>query len=86
MAFKDLLNTVKSETSDAIEVTKLKSKISKEKTNIKDNYKKIGEYIYKNCKEQFADSDELANYFNSIDESKKEIEIANGEISKIKTV
>ena len=35
MAFKDFVKTVKSEAGDAVEVTKLKAKISKEKANIK---------------------------------------------------
>ena len=38
MAFKDFVKTVKSEAGDAVEVTKLKAKISKEKANIKETY------------------------------------------------
>ena len=40
MAFKEFLSTVKNEASDAVEVTKIKSKISKEKTLIKPANKK----------------------------------------------
>ena len=46
MAFKDFVKTVKSEAGDAVEVTKLKAKISKEKANIKETYEAIGEIFY----------------------------------------
>ena len=41
MAFKDFVKTVRSEAGDAVEVTKLKAKISKEKSNIKDTYESV---------------------------------------------
>ena len=40
MDFKKIINTVKSEANDAVEVTKLRSKISKERTSVKENYQK----------------------------------------------
>ena len=51
MAFKDFVKTVKSEAGDAVEVTKLKAKISKEKANIKETYEAIGEIFYNKVKE-----------------------------------
>ena len=51
MAFKDFVKTVKSEAGDAVEVTKLKAKISKEKANIKETYEAIGEIFYNKVKD-----------------------------------
>lgn len=84
MAFKDLLHTVKSEAGDAVEVTKIKTKISKERTNVKDSYQKIGEYIYVNMKDQMMDTPELAELLKSIDDSLAAIDDYNNQINKIK--
>ncbi len=84
MAFNDFLKTVKNETGDAIEITKLKAKKSKEKTNIKENYEKIGEIIYKKYKETGVCDSELTEFMTSIDESRKNIATYNDEIAKLK--
>lgn len=84
MAFKDFMHTVKSETQDAVEVTKLKTKISKERTSIKDNYQKIGEYIYVNMKDELNANPELAKSFAEIDASFAKMDSLNNEINKIK--
>ena len=84
MAFKDFMHTVKSEAGDAVEVTKIKTKISKERTNVKDNYQKIGEYVYVNLKDSMSDTPELAECFASIDASLAAIDDYNNQINKIK--
>lgn len=84
MAFKDVVNTVKSETKDAIDVTKLRSKVSKERASIKENYKKIGEYIFKNMRDELSDNEELEKSFASIEESFTRMEDYNSEINKIR--
>ncbi|MBE5943824.1 MAG: hypothetical protein E7258_02780 [Lachnospiraceae bacterium] len=84
MAFSDIIKTVKNETSDAIEVTKLKAKISKEKTNIKDAYEEIGEFIYNKYKTTNTADSEIMDKLQKIDEAKAKIDDYNLEISKVK--
>jgi hypothetical protein len=83
MGFKDFMNTVKSETGDAVEVTKLKSQISKERTSIKDNYQKIGEIIY-NRYSAGCDDAEIAPIIDEITNAKSRIQQSNAEIDRIK--
>jgi predicted nucleic acid-binding Zn-ribbon protein len=83
MGFKDLMNTVKSEAGDAVDVTKLKGQISKERTGIKDNYQKIGEIIY-NRYADGCDDAELADMIKEITEAKERIRKNNEEIDRIK--
>lgn len=86
MAFKDFMQSVKNEAGDAVEVTKQKAKISKEKTNIKNNYEEIGKYIYEQyLKTSQADS-AIMQYINAVTESKKIIDDCNAEIEKVKSV
>lgn len=84
MAFSDFVKSVKNETGDAIEITKLKSKISKEKTNIKDCYEKIGELVYEKYAAQGVADEGLMEYLRKIDTSRAAINGFNQEISKIK--
>lgn len=84
MGFKDILATVKNEANDAVEVTKRKTQISKEKTNIKTNYEKLGEKIYEQYKDGEAPED-IAEAIAAIKESKEKIETLNQEIEHIKT-
>ncbi len=84
MAFSDFVKSVKNETGDAIEITKLKSKISKEKTNIKDCYEKIGELVYEKYKAQGSAEDSLMDCLRKIDSSRAAIDGYNKEISRIK--
>ncbi len=88
MAFKDKLTsvvkTVGDKTSDTIEITKFKTKISQQKSAIKENYEKIGEYIYKQYKENGYSNDELLAQFQEIDESKRLIQDYENEIKRVK--
>lgn len=84
MAFKDFVKTVKSETGDAIEVTKLKAKISKEKSDIKDNYEKIGEFIYNRYKSCGEADDGIMSLISEIDAAKGRIDGYNQEIARVK--
>ncbi|MBQ8412283.1 MAG: hypothetical protein IJX12_01555 [Lachnospiraceae bacterium] len=86
MAFSDFIKTVKNETGDAIEITKLKAKISKEKTNIKDNYEKIGEYVYKQYAKTKTGDEGIMEFLKNIDASREAISGYNEEISKVKNV
>lgn len=84
MAFKDFMKTVKSETEDAIEITKLRSKTSKEKSNIKDNYEKIGKYIAENRESMGELPQEILDCLTAIDASKEAITANNNSINDIK--
>ena len=70
MAFKDFVKTVKSEAGDAVEVTKLKAKISKEKANIKETYEAIGEIFYNKVKEGAQMDPEFSPLVEKIDAAK----------------
>lgn len=83
MGFKDIMKTVKNEAGDAVEVTKLKAKISKEKTTIKDTYQKIGELVYNRYQNGGADA-ELDAMIAEINDAKKRISACNEEIDKVK--
>ena len=83
MDFKKIINTVKSEANDAVEVTKLRSKISKERTSVKENYQKIGELIYEKYKDGGAD-EELADIIEEIKASREKIKGYNDDINKLK--
>lgn len=84
MAFKDFMKTVKSETEDAIEITKLRSKISKEKSNIKDKYEEIGKFVDENRESLGELPQEVLDYLAAIDASKAVIKENNEEINKVK--
>ena len=84
MAFKDILDTAKNETKDAVAITKQKAKISKERSAIKANYEKIGEYVYKNARALLADTPEMENLMVEIDKSFDIIRDCNEEIDRIK--
>ncbi len=84
MDFKKLVNSVKNEASDAMEITKLKSKIGKEKTEIKENYQSIGEKMYISYKESGVAPAEFMEIMGNIDDSRTKITQYNAEIEKIK--
>ena len=84
MAFKDFVKTVKSEAGDAVEVTKLKAKISKEKANIKETYEAIGEIFYNKVKEGTQMDPEFAPLVEKIDVAKESIKNCNDEIDHVK--
>ncbi len=83
MGFKDIMKTVKNEAGDAVEVTKLKAKISKEKTTIKDTYQKIGELVYNRYRNGGADA-EIDAMIAEINAAKSRIDSFNDEINKVK--
>ncbi len=88
MAFKESLQSfckmVGDKTQETVQVTKLKSKISTEKSNIKTNYEEIGRYMYKKYKEEGEASTDLVCFFESIDSSKAKIEEYDLEIKRVK--
>ncbi len=83
MDFKKIVDVVKSEASDAVEVTKLRSKISKERSSVKSNYQKIGELIYEKYKDGGAEED-VAAIIDEIRASREKIKGYNDEINKFK--
>ncbi len=83
MDFKKIVDVVKSEASDAVEVTKLRSKISKERSSVKANYQKIGELIYEKYKDGGAEED-VAAIIDEIRASREKIKGYNDEINKFK--
>lgn len=85
MGFKDIMKTVKSEAGDAVEVTKLKAKISKEKSGIKENYEKIGKIIYNRYSSGGADA-EIEALITEINAARDRIQEHNQEINKVKMV
>lgn len=84
MAFKDFVKTVKNEAGDAVEITKMKAKISKEKTAIKDAYEELGEFVYNQVKEGKISAPEYTAYVEKIDAAKQNIKQLNEEIDHVK--
>ncbi len=84
MAFKDFVKTVRTEAGDAVEVTKLKAKISKEKANIKETYEAIGEIFYNKVKEGAQMDPEFGPLVEKIDSAKETIKNCNDEIDHVK--
>ena len=89
MAFLDKLSGVAKNLGDkageAIETTKLNSKISSEKSAIEGVYKKIGEYYYQQYKSGVVLPEEAAVFCTEIDGHNTAIEEAKAEIDRIKT-
>lgn len=84
MAFKDFVEGAKKETKSMVDVTKQKAKISKCKSDIKDNYEKIGEYIYKNARALLADVPKMEDIMVENDKLFDEITQCEDEIARIK--
>lgn len=84
MSLKDFMNTVKNEAGEAVEITKLKTKISKEKANIKSNYEKIGEIVFKRYADTECDDAQLAEFVAGIKASKEMITNYTAEIDRVK--
>ena len=84
MGFSDFMKNVKNETGDAIEVTKLKAKISKEKTAIKDAYGEIGEMLYKKYKQTGEIPAGCEEFMTKIDACRASIHGYNQQIDAIK--
>ena len=88
MAFFDKLNdiarTVSDMTSEALETTKMSSKINSEKSSVSELQKKIGEYYYNKYAEGQSVDEEILPLFTEIDEHLKIISDAQAEIERIK--
>lgn len=84
MAFKDFVKTVKSEAGDAVEITKLKAKVSKEKADVKDAYEELGELFYNKAKEGEPVPPEYEALIAKIDAAKENIRQYNEEIDHVK--
>ena len=72
-------------TTDAIETTKLNSKINGEKNAIAECMRKIGEHYYTKYQSGEAIDPALAELFTAIDGHNQNITAAQGEIERIKT-
>ena len=76
MDFKQFVKNVKNEASDAVEITKLKAKISSEKTSVKEMYE-----TYLKTKEA---PEEFAEQMAKVDAARAKIAEYNAEIDKVK--
>lgn len=89
MAFRDkfeaFAKTAYDKTGEAVEYTKLNAKILSEKSDIKDDYKKLGEYIYNSYKNGTALDDTALSYCRSIDDHNRIIEKAQKELNRSKS-
>ncbi|MDR1117565.1 MAG: zinc ribbon domain-containing protein [Oscillospiraceae bacterium] len=81
----DLAKNLGDKTQDAIETTKLNSKINGEKNAAAECMRKIGEYYYGRYKEDGQADPELAELYAAIDGHNQTIADAQGEIDRIKS-
>jgi len=88
MAFFDKLNNlaknVGDKANDAIEMTKLNSKINSEKSAITEDYKKIGEFYYEKYSNEHAFDTEVADFLSSIDAHKAAISEVEAQLKSLK--
>ncbi len=84
MDFKQFVKNVKNEASDAVEVTKIKAKISKEKTSVKDTFEEIGKLMYETYRKSGVMPEEYKEQITKIDESRAKIAEYNADIDKVK--
>lgn len=84
MDFKQFMKNVKNEASDAVEVTKLKAKISKEKTTVKDTFEEIGKLMYETYRKSGVMPEEYKAQMEKIDASRTKINELNAEIDNVK--
>lgn len=88
MAFLDKLNNlaknVGEKTNDAIETTRMNSKISSEKSKIAEQYKKIGEYYYNKHAQGETLDVEVAEFCTAVDASNQVIKENEEAIQKLK--
>ncbi|MBO5390149.1 MAG: hypothetical protein IJZ96_03115 [Lachnospiraceae bacterium] len=84
MDFKQFMKNVKNEASDAVEVTKLKAKISKEKTTVKDTFEEIGKLMYETYRKSGVMPEEYKTQMEKIDASRAKINELNAEIDNVK--
>lgn len=86
MAFEDVVRSVKNEAANAVDITKQKMKISKEKASIRAKYEEIGKYYYKKYEETSEADEGVISLINDISASKQIINDCNLEIDRIKSV
>lgn len=84
MDFKQFMKNVKNEASDAVEVTKIKAKISKEKSNVKDTFEEIGKKMYETYRKTGVMPEEYQEQIVKIDEARAKINEYNAEIDSVK--
>lgn len=84
MDFKQFVKNVKNEASDAVEVTKLKAKISKEKTSVKDTFEEIGKLMYETYRKSGVMPEEYKAQMEKIDASRAKINELNAQIDNVK--
>lgn len=84
MDFKQFVKNVKNEASDAVEVTKLKAKISKEKTSVKDTFEEIGKLMYETYRKTGVMPEEFKAQMEKIDTCRTRINELNAEIDNVK--
>ena len=84
MDFKQFVKNVKNEASDAVEVTKIKAKISKEKSTVKDTFVEIGKLMYETYRKSGVMPEEYKEQLTKVDESRAKIAEYNKEIDNVK--
>lgn len=89
MAFREKLGefakTACDKTGEAVEYTRLNAKIFSEKNAIKDDYKKLGEYMYQAYKDGIAMDERALDFCRSIDAHNMIIESTQEELNRSKT-
>jgi len=84
MDFKQFMKNVKNEASDAVEVTKIKAKISKEKSTVKDTFEEIGKLMYETYRKSGVMPEEYKEQITKVDEARAKINEYNKEIENVK--
>lgn len=88
MAFLDKLSSMAKDVTDkageAVEITKLKAKVGKEKSAIEDSLKKIGEYYLDKCNVGEVSDEVVKVMCAEIAEKNKSIEDLLAQIAAIK--
>lgn len=88
MAFLDKLSSIAQDVTEkageAVEITKLKVKVNKEKSAIEDSLKKIGEYYVEKCEEGEIPDGAVKVICDEIAEKNKNIEDLMAQIAAIK--
>ncbi len=84
MDFKQFVKNVKNEAADAVEVTKIKAKISKEKSTVKDTFEEIGKLMYETYRKSGVMPEEYKEQITKVDEARAKINEYNKEIENVK--
>ena len=88
MAFLDKLSSIAKDVTEkageAVEITKLKAKVSKEKSAIEDSLKKIGEYYLEKFNAGEVSDEAVKVFCDEIAEKNKNIEELMAQIAAVK--